>query len=239
MPSTQCIPIPWDTNYQSALNTFISAVHSHILALPGGVGQLDHVVVTGINYNTQENSQPHCNTSGCGYLGGSNTDIINWEAIVHGRDPACTGTPPPAVCTTDYNNAVNTAYNTIIGYWGTDFPTTHLASMFIDTAVFPFNSTSAIGLTLLNDVVSYSSTRSIVMDNGAQLTMPQLDPSILCYQGIGSGCSITSNIAFQEVGPLGGSPSLCSSLASMLSTAAGDGSLYMEVYPFDITNCAL
>jgi hypothetical protein len=87
----------------------------------------DHIVVTGINFDAQENSQPYCNTAGCGYGGGSNIDVSNWEGLVHGIDPSCNGTPPPAICQTDFNNWINSAYNTIIGDWGasTAFPFPH------------------------------------------------------------------------------------------------------------------
>jgi hypothetical protein len=57
--STQCIPIPWDTDFQTKLNGFIRAASSHMHAMyPSHLP--DHVVVTGINYFTQENVQPYC-----------------------------------------------------------------------------------------------------------------------------------------------------------------------------------
>ena len=121
--------------------------------------------------------------------------------------------------------------------------------MFVDNGnnSFPFNTTTALGLGLLNDVVNhYTPSRSIVMNNAAQYQVtptptPKLDPSILCYQGIGSPCptpTVTSHIAFQEYQSVtNGSLSKCSNFTALLDTAFGDNSAFMETYPVDISTC--
>lgn len=158
--STQCVPIPWASNYLSQLNIFIGAVASHVAGY-ANPSLLDHVVVTGVNTQTAENIQPHCDTTGCGYSssGGSVTDLDNWATIV---GTGCT--PSPGMCS-QYYSKLGPAYDTIVGDWATAFssPTfpsnLPVAAMFSDGPVFPFDTNNATGLELLNQLVADEGSR--------------------------------------------------------------------------------
>jgi hypothetical protein len=240
MGSTQCLPVPWDSNFQTDLKTFIQAVYNHIHNnYPSDLP--DHVVVTGINYTTQENLQPNCTTSGCGY--GGNSDVSNWMTLMVGEGKCTTY----STCQSAYNGLLEGAYTNIIGYWGGNFPSSvGLASMFVNSGVasFPFNNTTALGLDLLNKVVSYSSSRSIVMNNAAQNGTNGLVNLIRCYAGTQDPtftCQSpqpTSAIAFQELAGLYALPPVgCSNFYALLSAASAANSAFMETYANDISHC--
>jgi hypothetical protein len=178
------------------------------------------------------------------------SDVDNWVSVME-YEGKCTSY---STCLTAYNGSggpglLEGAYNNIIGYWGGAFPSSvNLASMFVNSGVnsFPFNSTTTLGLDLLNDVVSYSSTRSIVMNNAAQNETNGLVNPIRCYAGTqdsGFACQSpqpTSTIAFQELGTVThGIGTNCGNLGTLLSTASTDLSAFMETYPIDISTCGL
>lgn len=242
--STQCVPIPWDTDYKAKLKAFIQAVWTHINGYVPSYPP-DHVVVTGINSTTQENLQPYCTpaSSTCG-IDGVHSDVDNWVTLMI-SESKCTDYTS---CASAYKGLVEGAYTDVIGYWGGTggFPSSvNLASMFVNSGIasFPFNTTTTLGLALLNEVVTFSSARSIIMNNAAQNGTNGLVNPVRCYQGTqdsGFPCQSpqpTSVIAFQEKIPVVGTSSCSSTLYTLLTTASTDNSGFMETYPSDVNSC--
>lgn len=236
--SVQCIPIPWDTAYQTAFQTMINALAAHV----GPFGKiatdslLDHVVFTGVNSYTQENWLPFCtsyNHSGstssyCGAtVNGSNvSDVQQWINDIAAIPATCTGNSL-ALCSgfddataIDYATRIQSAYTTIAGYWATAFPTKKYASMYVDSASTPFNSyPSVTGLKFLNHTASLYPSTSYLMSNAVTGSSPYIPNKITCYTVGHTGCQPpptgftqpSATIAGQEGTAItSGSPPSCS-----------------------------
>jgi len=250
--TTQCLPLPWDNAYQTAWQTLINAIAAHV----GPYGQiatdplLDHVVLTGVNSTTQENSLPSCSTAGatCGIGGVS--DVQEWENIIAAIPDTCTGNSL-ALCpgfdsstATDYTSRIQAAYTTIAGYWATAFPTKKYATDYVDGAAFPFNSyPSVTGLKFLNHTNSLYPTTSYLQNNAASGSSPYIANKITCYTVGVTGCQppptgfvqTSGTISAQEGAAVAGAGcATLSKFTAMMSAAKTDQSKFMEIYPADV-----
>lgn len=258
--STICAPVPWDTAYQTAFQNMINTVAAHDGNGYGyGIANdplLDHVVLTGVNYITQENSLPSCSTfsSTCGVASLGISDVQQWENIITAIPATCTGNSL-ALCpgfdnatATDYTTRIQAAYTTIAGFWATAFPTKKLAPMYIDGAGFPFITSypSQTGLKMLNNINTIYGSRAILMNNSASGSSPYIANKLHCFTNGVTGCQPpptgfvqqSGNIAFQS-GPsqIAGAYPGCSTLAnltSLLTAAFNANSEYLELYDNDV-----
>lgn len=199
--SVQCVAIPWDPAFQAAWGSFVKAVAARYSADP----LLDHVVVAGMNYITQENSQPH-----------SPADLTAWTNILSSQKHT----------TADYQSLVQNAYTNMTNLWASDFPHQGLATMFIDGPGFPFVRNTSLELSLLNQVVNFDHTRSIVMSNAAQVNSGtvSLDNNILAFSG-------KSAFAFQELNAQG-----CANVIPLINSVKSKHGSFLEIYSSDV-NC--
>jgi len=258
--STQCLPPPWDTAYQTAFQSMINAVSTHD---GNGYGygikddpSLDHIVITGVNGTTQETFLPACTTqsSTCGINSGTGpADVTQWETDVVADGGTCTGNSL-SLCPgwdnstpSDYTTRIQTAWNTMAGYWTTAFPTKKIAFMFTDSPSFPFNSYPSVTLQkMIQHMIANNPSNSYVMNNSVSGTSPYLANKLTCYTIGNTGClpppagftQPSHAIAGQEGQAItSGSPSSCSNtaaFANMMTAALSDESAFMEIYDQDV-----